>query len=229
MTTQSINRDVEVLQRLSAGRFTCRAYQDTSVPREVIESIVTLAGRCASWCNVQPWHLVVTTPDTTAKFRDALVSHASGTSEVDSDIPFPEQYCGVYAERRREVAYRLYGALGIERSEKGRQAAQSFENFRMFGAPHVAIVTMSAELGAYAGIDCGAFIGAFMWAAQAHGVATTPQGALARHAKFIRSYFGIGDERKMVCGIAFGYADADHPANGFRTSRASLDDVMQLI
>jgi hypothetical protein len=31
----------------------------------------------------------------------------------------------------------------------------------------------------------------------------------------------------VVCGISFGYEDAQHPANAFRTRRASLPQVAQ--
>jgi len=33
----------------------------------------------------------------------------------------------------------------------------------------------------------------------------------------------------VVCGLAFGFEDATHPANGFRTSRAPLTDVVQWV
>jgi nitroreductase len=223
------NADLEVLRRLSSSRFTCRAYQPTPVPNDVIESIVAIAGKSASWCNTQPWHMLVASLETTERFRNALTEHAAEAPGVDSDLPFPEEYRGHFAERRRDAGYRLYEALGIERGDKARRAAQSFENFRLFGAPHVAIVTIAAELGPYAAVDCGAFIGSFLLAAHAHGVSTTPQAALAQHAKFVRSYFGIGDDRKMVCGISFGYAQLDHPVNGFRTNRLPLDEVMRIV
>ncbi|EGD01455.1 p-nitrobenzoate reductase, partial [Burkholderia sp. TJI49] len=106
---------------------------------------------------------------------------------------------------------------------------QVAENFRLFGAPHVALLTIPTELGPYAALDCGAFVASFLLAARAHGVATTAQAALAHHARFIRRYFGIGDERRFVCGIAFGYADTTHPANAFRSTRAATADVMQMV
>lgn len=221
--------DVAILRRLSSGRFTCRAYRPDPVGDEVMESIVDIAKRTPSWCNVQPWHLVVTSRETTDKFRTALMEHAAQATGIESDLPFPEEYRGAHAERRRQVGYALYEALGIGRSDFERRASQSFENFRMFGAPHVAIVTAPADLGPYAAVDCGAFVTSFLLVAHAHGVATTPQAALARHARFIRSYFGIGEDRHMVCGIAFGYADADHPVNRFRTTRASTDELMRIV
>jgi nitroreductase len=52
--------DLAGFDRLSAGRFTCRAYQPTPVPEPVVRSIIDMARRSASWCNVQPWQMVIT-------------------------------------------------------------------------------------------------------------------------------------------------------------------------
>ncbi|MBU9456160.1 nitroreductase [Burkholderia multivorans] len=221
--------DVEALERIAAERFTCRAYLPDAVPTDVIERIVEIAKRAASWCNVQPWHAIVTSRDTTERFRAALVAHAAQHPGIDADMPFPDEYRGVYGERRREVGYALYAALGIARDDRPARERQVAENFRLFGAPHVALLTIPAELGPYAALDCGAFVASFLLAARAHGVATTAQAALAHHARFIRRYFGIGDERRFVCGIAFGYADTTHPANAFRSTRAATADVMQMV
>ncbi|KVQ84437.1 nitroreductase [Burkholderia multivorans] len=221
--------DVETLERIAAERYTCRAYLPDAVPTDVIERIVEIAKRAASWCNVQPWHAIVTSRDTTERFRAALVAHAAQHPGIDADMPFPDEYRGVYGERRREVGYALYAALGIARDDRPARERQVAENFRLFGAPHVALLTIPAELGPYAALDCGAFVASFLLAARAHGVATTAQAALAHHARFIRRYFGIGDERRFVCGIAFGYADTTHPANAFRSTRAATADVMQMV
>jgi nitroreductase len=61
---------------------------------------------------------------------------------------------------------------------------------------------------------------------QAHGVAAIPQAALASHSALAKSLLGIDPARQVVCGISFGYEDTSHPANSYRTSRASLDDVV---
>lgn len=229
------NRDVlefsshaQWFKRLVAGRSTCRAFLAEPVPLLVIEDIVDTARRMPSWCNTQPWQVIVTLGDSTEAFREALTAEAARSAAPNSDIPFPTAYAGVYGDRRREAGVKLYQSLGIARDDKASQAKQSAENFRLFGAPHVAILTIDAELGAYAGVDCGAFIGAFLLAAQAHGVATAPQAALARYSQFIHKFFKIGSDRLLVCGISFGFADRGHPANGFRTNRAPLADVLRI-
>ncbi|WP_447982583.1 nitroreductase family protein [Achromobacter kerstersii] len=224
----STSTDLSTLDRLTAARFTCRAYQHKALDAALIRAIVEMAGRSASWCNVQPWQLVITeTLESTERFRQALMERATSQQEAASDLPFPPGYEGVYGERRRGAGIALYSALGIGRKDTERAAEQALRNFRMFDAPHVAIVTVPAELGPYALVDVGGFIASFLLAAQAHGVATTPQGALARHARFVRGYFDIPETQQMVCGISFGLADPDHPANQFRTTRVSIDDVMR--
>jgi hypothetical protein len=68
------------------------------------------------------------------------------------------------------------------------------------------------------------YVANFMMAAGNLGVATIAQAALASYPDFIRGYFNLPAHRRMVCGIAFGYADARHPINGYRTERAAVSE-----
>ena len=102
------------------------------------------------------------------------------------------------------------------------------ENFRFFGAPHMALITTEADLGAYGLLDCGAFVTAFTLAAQALDVATIPQAAIASYSGFIRDWFDLRDNRQTVCAISFGRADPDHPANTFRTTRAEPAEILNI-
>jgi len=56
-----------------------------------------------------------------------------------------------------------------------------------------------------------------------------PQAALAFHSEVARKHFGLGDDRKVVCGISFGFPDRDHKANSYRTTRASLADAVTFV
>ena len=85
-----------------------------------------------------------------------------------------------------------------------------------------------AALGPYGAMDTGGFVTAFTLAATALGVATIPQAAVAAFAPMIRAHFGIPDTRLVLCAISFGYADTEHPANSFRTTRADLSDILDL-
>ncbi len=213
------------LTALMDQRRSCRAFLKTPVHDSAIRSIVATAQKVPSWCNAQPWQLIVTRPATTRRFA----RHMTEAAERDTprpDIPFPRAYEGVYRDRRRACGWQLYEAVGVARGDRQAAARQMMENTRFFGAPHVAIVTSDRALGEYGLIDCGAFVTAFMLAARSLGIDSIAQAALAAHSPAVRAFFDIPEDRLIVCGIAFGHADRDHPANSFRTDRAEPDEVI---
>ncbi|HEX4985195.1 MAG TPA: nitroreductase [Burkholderiales bacterium] len=203
-------------------RYSCRRYLPQRVPDAVIRRILEIAQRTPSWCNTQPWHLLVVSGDAMERFRTAIYAHAAGGAVPNPDFAFPRRYEGVYRDRRKVCGVQLYQSLGIGREDKAAAAGQSLENFRFFGAPHVALLTSEADLGVYGAVDCGLYVANFMLAAQALGVASIAQAALASYPDFIRAHFGVPPTRKFICGMAFGYADADHPINAYRTARADV-------
>lgn len=218
-------KDFDTLVRLLTARHSCRAFRPDPVPRETIEKIVTAAQRVPSWCNAQPWQLAITHAEETERLRQALFIEAQ-TGTHEPDIPFPERYSGVYQERRRTCGWQLYEKVGVARGDRQASRKQMLENFRFFGAPHIALVTSERDLGTYGVLDCGGFITAFTLAAQALGVATIPQAAVASFSPFLREWFDLPESRLVVCAISFGYEDESHPANQFRTERAPLEEVI---
>jgi nitroreductase len=220
---------IDLLENLLAQRFSCRAFMPDPVPRAVIERLLNAAQKTASWCNSQPWQLVITSGAATRKFRDALYPVAASGAPLNGDFPFPREYRGVYLERRRESGFQLYNTLGIARGDKAAYQKQVLQNFNFFGAPHVAIITSDEALGLYGAVDCGGYVNNFMLAAQALGLATVPQAALAFHSQVVRKHFGLGDDRRVVCGISFGFPDRDHKVNSYRTSRASIADAVTFV
>ena len=214
------------LESLLDSRISCRAYEDRQVPRDVINEILRLAQKTPSWCNTQPWQVAITEGEGTEKFRAGLGAYVMANPQ-ESDFEFPREYQGVYKSRRFDCAMALYSSVGIEHGDRAGSGAQTMKNFELFGAPHVAIITTDEALGTYGAVDCGLYVNSFLLAAQSLGVATIPQAALAGCSKFIHEHFGIDDTRKVVCAISFGYADTDHPVNGFRTDREDVDNVVQ--
>src|SRR5271157_1700334 len=81
-------------------------------------------------------------------------------------MAFPREYRGAYLERRRACGFRLYEAVGVARGDREAYAKQGFENYKLFGAPHVAIITSDEALGTYGVVDCGAYVSNFLLAAQ---------------------------------------------------------------
>lgn len=228
--------DSLALGRLLSQRFSCRAYRPDPVPRHVIERMLSLAQLSPSWCNSQPWHVIVTEGKGTERLREALFAHAqadavanNGVPNLQPDFPFPTAYRGIYKERQREVGWQLYESVGIAYGDRAASAEQAMKNFRLFDAPHMLLITSERDLGTYGAIDCGVFLSSLLLAAQSLGIAGIPQAALATYAPFMRTHFGIPDHRMIVAGVSFGYADEKHPSNAFRSRRASIDDVVQWV
>src|SRR3982074_1936958 len=220
---------ISVLKELLGERYSVRAFLAQPVPRETIEHVLTTAQRTASWCNSQPWQVVIASGEAKERFRKLIYAEAASGAEDGHDFPPPREYLGVYLERRRESGFQLYNTLGIARGDKAAYAKQALENYNFFGAPHVAIIHTDEPLGIYGAIDCGAYVGNFLLAAQALGLGTIPQASLAHTPGAIRPYFHLADDRRVVCGISFGYADHAHKVNSYRTSRASIADTVTFI
>ena len=232
MTSVSANQEqepIEVLEALLGERYSCRAFRPDPVPRAIIERILKAAQRTASWCNSQPWQVVIASGEAKERFRKAIYTTVSSGAPEDGDFAFPREYRGVYLERRRESGFQLYNALGIARGDRTAYAKQALENYNFFGAPHVAILHTDEALGIYGAIDCGAYVGNFMLAARALGLGTIAQAALARQSGLIRRHFSLGDDRRVVCGISFGFPDSDHRINSYRTSRAGLAEAVTFV
>ena len=228
MTSVSAHQEQEpiaVLEELLASRYSCRAFLPQPVPRPIIDRILTAAQRTASWCNSQPWQIVIASGEAKERFRKLIYTEAASGAGDDHDFTPPREYLGVYLERRRESGFQLYNTLGIARGDKAAYGKQALENYNFFGAPHVAVIHTDEALGIYGAIDCGAYVGNFLLAVQALGLGAIPQAALARHSGLIRRHFGLDDSRRVVCGISFGFPDRDHKINSYRTSRASIADT----
>jgi nitroreductase len=220
--------DFTAISRTLDNRYSCRGYLEQEVDERDIKEIVAVASRVPTWCNAQPWQVLVTKPAATRAFAQIL-TQAAKTTEMVPDYDWPVQYTGIYQDRRRACGYQLYESLGIEREDRERRGQQMMENFRFFGAPHVAIITTDADLGPYGAMDSGGFIALFALAARAKGIASVVQASVTGYAPVIREHFGIPKNRLIQTAITFGFEDPEHPANGFRTERAAVDDVVTIV
>jgi nitroreductase len=215
----------EALEALLSRRHSCRGFLPTPIPRAVLERMLALAQKTPSWCNAQPWQVHLLGGAARDALRDALLD-ATDTGAPAPDFPWPARYEGCYDARRKACGYALYASVGIERGDRAASARQARENFRFFNAPHVAIVTTAKALGVYGAVDCGAYVNNLMLAAQSLGIASIAQAALGAHPAVVRECLGLSADRLVVCGVSLGHEDPAHPANGFRTDRAPLADVV---
>ncbi|MEV7431890.1 nitroreductase [Nocardioides sp. NPDC092400] len=212
-------------------RWSCRAFRPDPVPDEVLERVLRLAQRSASWCNTQPWAVHLLRDGATAWFARELTAHVASlpsSEEASPDLGLPE-YAGVHQERRRAAGLALYRSLGIGRSDHARRTAAMLENYSFFGAPVLAVVTVDRAQGDFGLVDTGGFVANLLNAAVDSGLAAIAQGALGVHAGTVRRLLDVPERRAVVCGVALGYAVKDHPVNGFRTDRAALPDMVTVV
>lgn len=221
--------DFETLEAILQRRHSCRAFLPTPLSRSVIEQILVATQRGASWCNAQPWKVHVVSGNALDNLRAALCARAESATPPAPELDWPREYRGVYQERRRECGWGLYRATGVQKGDREASLKQARENFRMFGAPHVAILTSEKLLGTHGVMDCGAWVANFLLSCTAMGVATIAQAALASYPDILHAHLDIAADRVIVCGISFGYEDTVHPANSFRTTRAPLGEVVSWV
>jgi nitroreductase len=227
----AVTADFAAVERVLTHRRSCRGYLPDEVPRDVIEQVLAAAQHTASWCNTQPWQLHIVSGESRDALSKAAVEHVVSTlgQPAPSDFPFPAAYSGVYGQRRKEVGWQLYEAVGVVRGDRDGSAMQMLRNFEFFGAPHVAIVTTDADLGVYGAIDCGLYVNSFMLAAEALGLGTCAQAAIGQVAPAVREFLDLPDDRRIVCGIAFGHPDPDHASARFTSRRAPITDAVTFV
>lgn len=223
MTTTALAADT--LEQVLTDRFSCRGFLPDPVPAEVVRRLFTIAQRTPSWCNSQAWQVHLLSGEHAAELSEALVARVTAGPEAP-DIPGPAAYEGVYQDRRRACGFALYEAVGVTRDDAEGRLTQMLQNFRFFGAPHVAVVTAPRALGTYGVMDCGGYVANLLNAAQSLGLGAIAQAAIAMYADVVRPHLGVPEDRSVVCAVSFGYVDPDHPANAFRTERADIADVV---
>ncbi|WP_244928954.1 nitroreductase [Nocardioides sp. W7] len=209
-----------------AARHSCRAFQGAEVPDEALNQLFELAQHTASWCNTQPWQVHLVSGPAIKRFSAELIHHVLSQASPSADLEMPAGYGGVYAERRRESGHALYDAVGLAHGDKPGRGAQALLNFSFFGAPHVAVITTDRDQGTYGAIDCGGYVATLTSTATALGLGSIAQAAIAMHSGKVRDFLNLSADRLVVCAVSLGYADLEHPANAFRTSRAGVDDVV---
>jgi nitroreductase len=206
------------LERVWAERRSIRAFRPEPLPRETIDAIFAAAQAAPSWCNVQPWRVVVTEPPLTGVLADELQA-AAKSGFPQAEVPFPIEYPSPYKELRQACGGALYRAMGIARDDKSGRYDAWLRNYALFDAPHVAVVACDRRLGPYAYVDVGVWLGYVLTAAAARGVDTCPMASVAAYPAALRARLAIADTDVILFGIVFGHAREEAPANQCRTTR----------
>jgi len=202
------------------ARHSARAFLPDPVPDDLVRAILADAACAPSNCNTQPWDVHIVSGAT----RDALSQafcDAFDEGRQSRDFSFDRT---AYPERFGECgdaqAASYYGAMGIPRDAHDQRREAAMRNLKFFGAPHVCLLFMPAvgDNVRIAG-DIGMFGQTFLLSLVAHGLAGIPQTFLGFFADAARELLGVGNDRKLLFGISFGYADMNDPIAAYRIGR----------
>ena len=210
------------LERVWRERRSSRAFRPEPLSRAELVEIFAAAQRAPSWCNVQPWRVVVTEPPRTAALAAALV--AAATSGLPhAEVPFPLDYPPPYKQHRQDCGVALYQSMCVARDDTAGRYAAWLRNYALFDAPHVAIVACDRRLGPYAYVDVGVWLGYVLTACAALGVDTCPMASVAAYPEPLRAQLPIAESDVILFALALGHADDAAPANRTRTTRAPVE------
>ena len=205
------------------NRSSVRAYTDKTVPQKIVEEILDTARWSPSGANMQPWRVIAVTGETKEQIAKACTDAFISGAEVNPDYRYyPSEWKEPYKSRRNKTGIALYSALGIARQDKERRLEAWIANYNFFGAPVGLLFFVDKKLGQGSLVDYGMFIQSICLAAIGLGLATCPQAALADYPDIIRKKTGVDEDWTLVCGMALGYEDTDHPVNQYRTEREDV-------
>lgn len=210
---------------LVRARHSIRGFTDQPVSEDILTAIFDTGRWAPSNCNVQPWTTHLVSGPALRKLGAAMTAR-SLSGAPNPDILMDTAYEGVFRERQIGSAVALYSALGIARDDRAARMAAFARNLDAFGAPHAAFIFLPQGFGIREAADLGGYVQTLLLAMTAHGLGSCAQGALSLYPDVVRDELGLEPGAQLMCGIAFGYADAAHPANAARTERAELSDML---
>ena len=211
---------------LIKGRYSVRAYLEDPVPEEIIRDVIETARLCPSNGNTQPWHIAVVSGSARKKLEARIFDMIS--EGIDPHPVFPpggKGLKGVHKERQRDCGYRYYGLMEVARDDRPARLALAQENWKFYGAPHAAFISMPQTMHRANAIDLGIFLQSIMLLFAERGVACIPQGALASYPEPVRDIVSIPEGNAIMCGLSFGYEDKTAKVNTLRMPRAELDEI----
>jgi len=207
-------------------RYSVRAYLDKPVPQALLETIFSQAQQAPSNCNVQPWQTCVVSGEKKEQLKSDLIATVMKGATPNPDFNWLPKYEGVHRDRQFGSANALYSSIGVSREDKqGRQMAM-IRNWQFFDAPHVAFFTMDKYLDIMGAVDLGIYAQTLSLILAEHGLSCCMQGALGQFPDPVKKALNLPEQRGILFGMSFGYADEGAAVNNTRTERETLENAV---
>ncbi|MDO6487410.1 nitroreductase [Colwellia sp. 6_MG-2023] len=214
------------LNALLKKRYSVRAYLDKPVPQDLLESIFSQAQQAPSNCNVQPWQTCVVSGNTKEQLKADLVAAVMKGVAPNPDFNWVAKYEGIHRERQFGSANALYSSIGVSREDKTGRQMSMLRNWQFFDAPHAAFFTMDKYLDIMGAVDLGIYAQTLALLLEEHGISCCMQGALGQFPDPVKKALQLPEQRGILFGMSFGYADESAAVNNTRTERESLNNAV---
>lgn len=197
--------------------------RDRPVPRELVTEALELATRAPSNSNVQPWRVVFASGPARDRLVEALLKEAeTGSPKVPA---LPQEF----AHHRSDLGALLYGTMGVPRHDAEARRIAVLRNWEFFRAPLAGIVCMHRDLDYVDALGVGMFLQTLLLALTARGLDNCVQVSIAGYPDTVREQLDIGDDMRVLCGLAIGYPDPAFPANYLQVPRNPLADNVTFV
>ncbi|MEH6463033.1 MAG: nitroreductase [Shewanella psychromarinicola] len=214
------------IESILQNRASVRAFLDKPVPNETLKHIFSSAQLSPSNCNVQPWQTCVVSGATKDKLKLQFMETLMSGASPNPDFNWLPQYQGVHRERQFGSANALYSAIGVAREDKKARQMAMIRNWQFFDAPHAVFFTMDKYLDIMGAVDLGIYAQTLSLLMAEHGLSNCMQGALGQFPDPVRQILNLPDDRGILFGMSFGYADENEAVNSTKTDREPIDNAV---
>lgn len=207
-------------------RHSVRAFTSQKPEPQLVRHLLENAAQAASAGNLQPWKVIALT----AEPLQSIIAAVKGqeAQETPATSSYPPNLWEPYRTRRFKNGEDLYQALGIAREDKEARLAQLAHNFEFFGAPYGAFVIVDERMLPAQWLDLGIYLQSLMLLATENGLATCAQGFWRRYQEPLKKALNLADNEMVAFGIALGYEDTQAAINQWRSSRAPVNEWLDM-
>jgi nitroreductase len=216
---------MDVLQAIRERR-SARAFKPVPIAKEKVAEILELAVNAPSANNLQPWEFVVVMDEERQRlsrrllkaYKEKQISCGSGASK-----PLPA------AIRQRGIETLAAMKAYVEKTGSDVDVFVNEGSCNFYGAPVAIIICLDDCFSARQFVDVGTVVAYLALAAEGQGLASCPIGLITDYADEIKELLNIAENKRVVIGVALGYADKDNPMAQFRSPRAKINELVRWI
>jgi nitroreductase len=207
-------------------RKSIRAFKPDPVPKEKIEEILQLTIHAPSAINLQPWEFVVVMGEEKERLSRRLIKAYKEKQIACSPgnvKPLPKTMAKRGAKTLQSMNP-FFEEMGVNSDQFINEGSCNF-----YGAPVAILLCLDDSFPEARMVDVGLALGYFVLIAHEFGLATCPIGLIVAYEDEIKDLLNIPENKKVVIGVALGYADWSVPINRFKSQRDPLENFIRWI